>query len=250
VIETREDAFLGGRLSVRQPVYGYRAGADPVFLAAAIPVKPGQSVLELGCGVGTALCCLMARVSGLSVTGVERDPNHAQIARENCAPLDPAANIVLADIVDLPAQVTDQSFDHVFFNPPFFDRTSGPAAPNPDREGGRGTDVTLGEWVDVALKRTRPGGILTLIHRTPWLPDAITAIGSRAGDVRVLPLQPRRGRVAKLFILQAKKGSNAPFCLLPSLILHKGDAHLEDGDSYTDDVAAILRKGAPLSMSI
>lgn len=249
MIETREDAFLGGRLHIRQPVNGYRAGADPVFLAAAIPAKSGQNVLELGCGVGTALCCLMARVSGLTVTGVERDPNHAQMARENCAPLDPTANIVIADIFDLPAQVIDQSFDHVFFNPPFFDRASGPAAPNPDREGGRGTDVTLGEWVDVALKRTRPDGLLTLIHRIAWLPDAIKALGSRAGDTRVLPLQPRRARAAKLFILQAKKGSNAPFTLLPPMILHKGDAHIEDGDSYTDSSAAVLRNGAPLFLS-
>ena len=249
MIESREDAFLGGRLHVRQPVRGYRAGADPVFLAAAVPAKSGQNVLELGCGVGTALCCLMARVSGLTVTGIERDPSYVEMARENCAQLDAAAEIIKTDIFRLPTRVTDQNFDHVFFNPPFFDRSSGPSAPNPDREAGRGADVTLGEWSDVALKRTRPGGTLTLIHRIDWLPDAIKALGSRAGDIRVLPLQPRHGRNAKLFLLQAKKGSNAPFTLLPSLVLHKGDAHIEDGDSYTDDVAAILRHGAPLLLS-
>lgn len=247
--ETRIDAFLGGRLHICQPVHGYRAGADPVFLAAAVPAKTGQNVLELGCGVGTASCCLMARVSGLLVTGIERDPTLSELAAKNCAALDPSAKIVVANIFDLPKDVTDQSFDHVFFNPPFFDRASGSAAPNPDREVGRGADVTLGAWLDVALKRTRPGGFLTLIHRMDWLPKAIKALGSRVGDIRVLPLQPRVGRSAKLFILQAKKGSNTPFTLLPPLILHKGDAHIEDGDSYTDAVAAILRGGAPLSLS-
>ena len=249
MIETREDAFLGGRLHIRQPIRGYRAGADPVFLAAAVPATSGQSVLELGCGVGTALCCLMARVSEVSAVGIERDTTHADLARENCAQLDPTAEIVTADIFDLPTHVTNQVFDHVFFNPPFFDRSSGPKAPNPDREVGRGTDVTLGAWIDVALKRLRPGGTLTLIHRVDWLPGAIVALGHRVGDIRVLPLQPRRGRNAKLFILQAKKGSNAPFTLLPPLILHKGDVHIEDGDSYTDVVSDILRNGAPLSLS-
>ena len=85
--ETREDAFLGGRLTIRQPVRGYRAGADPVFLAAAVAAKPGERVLELGCGVGTALLCLGARVAGLDLTGVERqgdlaDGGHASVRGE------------------------------------------------------------------------------------------------------------------------------------------------------------------------
>ena len=53
--EIVEDAFLGERLRIRQPATGYRAGSDPVFLAASVPALPGQSVLELGTGAGTAL---------------------------------------------------------------------------------------------------------------------------------------------------------------------------------------------------
>lgn len=44
---TTHDDFLGGLLSIEQPVKGYRAGVDPVFLAAAVPAQEGQSVLEL-----------------------------------------------------------------------------------------------------------------------------------------------------------------------------------------------------------
>ena len=53
--DLREDGFLGGRLRIAQPAQGYRAGADAVMLAAACPARPGQSVLELGCGAGVAL---------------------------------------------------------------------------------------------------------------------------------------------------------------------------------------------------
>lgn len=249
MMETRKDAFLGGRLQIRQPVDGYRAGADPVFLAAAIPATSGETALELGCGVGTALCCLQSRVPGISVLGVERDPDYADMARENCASLGQTSDIVAADIMDLPAFVTQETFDHVFFNPPFFDRTSGTAAPNLDRELGRGGDVTLLDWVKIALRRCRSGGSLTFIHRIESLPDAIISLTSRVGDIHVLPLQPRQGRPAKLFILQAKKGSKAKFQLLAPLVLHKGDTHEKDGDSYTDAASAILRDGAPLSVS-
>ena len=57
------DAFLGGRLRIWQPRAGYRAGIDPVMLAAAVPARPRQSVLELGCGAGTASLCLAAQPS-------------------------------------------------------------------------------------------------------------------------------------------------------------------------------------------
>ena len=56
--ETTDNAFLGGRVQLLQPRRGYRAGVDPVLLAAAVAARPGEAVLELGCGVGTALLCL------------------------------------------------------------------------------------------------------------------------------------------------------------------------------------------------
>ena len=33
---TSEDVFLGGRLTIRQPAKGFRAGLDAVLLAAAV----------------------------------------------------------------------------------------------------------------------------------------------------------------------------------------------------------------------
>jgi tRNA1(Val) A37 N6-methylase TrmN6 len=68
-----------------QPETGYRAGIDPVLLAAACPAQTGQEVLELGCGVGVASLCLGWRVPGLALSGVEIMGDYAQIARENAA---------------------------------------------------------------------------------------------------------------------------------------------------------------------
>jgi tRNA1Val (adenine37-N6)-methyltransferase len=92
------DAFLGGRLHVWQPKQGYRAGTDPVFLAAACPAQAGDSVLELGCGVGVASLCLGARVSGLTLTGIERQGDYAALARRNAEEAGLKLEVVEADI--------------------------------------------------------------------------------------------------------------------------------------------------------
>lgn len=245
---TTEDAFLGGRLTLRQPKHGYRSGADPVFLAAAVPASSGQSVLELGCGAGAALFCLMARVPGLDATGVERDRAAADLARGNADANGLPADIVTADIAGLPDTLRAQSFDHVFANPPFFDRTQGSRADG-SREAGRGEETPLSLWVDTAIRRLKPGGTLTLIQRADRLPDCLSALDDRIGDTLVLPLAARRGRSAKLMILHAKKGAKGPFRLAAPLVLHDGDRHEKDGDSYSTMARAILRDGAPLTLS-
>src|SRR5208283_5102281 len=79
------DAFLGGRIHVRQPGKGFRSGLDAVFLAAACPAREGDAILEAGCGAGAASLCLLARMGNITVTGVEADPDLAALARENAA---------------------------------------------------------------------------------------------------------------------------------------------------------------------
>lgn len=51
-VETTEDALLGGRVRLLQPRRGYRVAVDPVLLAAAVDARPGERVLDLGCGTG------------------------------------------------------------------------------------------------------------------------------------------------------------------------------------------------------
>ncbi|NNE88590.1 MAG: methyltransferase [Silicimonas sp.] len=244
-----KDAFLGGRLTIRQPKSGYRAGADPVFLAAAVPANSGDTVLDMGCGVGTALLCLMTRVPGLKAWGVEANSHYAFLAVQNaeCARLRP--EIHHCDLSDLPADLRSQSFDHVLTNPPFFDRTAGTRATDAGRETGRGEALDLNTWIDACVRRLSPKGTLTVVQRTDRLPALLNALDARVGDVSVLPLAPRDGRPAKLIILQARKGAKGPFRLISPFVLHKGDRHEKDSESYTNQAKDILRFGAPLHLS-
>lgn len=243
---TTEDAFLGGRLILQQPARGYRAGTDPVLLAAAVPAMPGQSVLELGCGVGAAALCLMARVPGLDVTGVELQPDYADLARRNATRNALPLGVVTADLARLPDDLRHRAFDHVIANPPYFD----PARSLPAQDGGKATafagDTPLAAWIDTALRRLAPGGRLTVIQRIERLPELLAACDTRIGGLRVLPLAGRDGRAPERVILHGRKGGRAAFRLLPALSIHAGPAHDGDRDSFAPAIAAVLRDGAPL----
>tara|TARA_R110002072_G_C7855474_1_gene526024 strand:- start:95 stop:850 length:756 start_codon:yes stop_codon:yes gene_type:complete len=238
------DVFLGGTLGIWQPARGYRAATDPVLLAAAVAARPGQEVLELGCGAGVALLALGARVPDLVLCGVERQALYAELARRNARDNGLPARIETADITALPADLR-QGFDHVLINPPYYPPTA-PAATDSGRAAALREDTPLEIWLDTALRRLKPGGYLTVIHLAERLPDLLAAIGSRAGAVRVRPLTARAGRAAGRVLLQARKGARGPFQLLAPLILHLGDRHLADRDDFTPTAQAILRDGEAL----
>lgn len=240
------DAFLGGRLMLWQPAEGYRAGVDAVLLAAACPARPDETVLELGCGVGTAALCLAWRVPGLAVTGVERQAEMAEIARRNAVETGLSLEVVTADLAALPAALRARSFDHAILNPPYFDRTASVRSDHAAREAAMGEETPLGTWLDVAARRLRPGGRLTLIQRADRLAEVLEGLGPRLGSVAVLPLLPRTGRDARLVLLRARKGGRAPLRLHAPLVLHAGERHLSDAEDYTPEALAVLRDGAPL----
>lgn len=244
----REDRLLGGRVRMLQPLAGYRAATDPVLLAAACPARPGQSVLDLGCGAGAVALCLAARVPELRLTGLEIQPAYAALARQNAALNAVAMTVIEGDVAHPPADLRALSCDHVVMNPPFHD--AGAVQPLPRRErdlAHREGAAGPADWVGCAIARLRPGGMLTVVHRTERLPDLLAALGGRAGAVAVLPLAARAGRAARRVVLRAVKGARGPFRLCAPLILHDGPEHLADRDDFTAEASAILRQCAPLA---
>ncbi|MDA5092550.1 methyltransferase [Aliiroseovarius sp. KMU-50] len=240
-----EDKFLGGQLVLTQPVNGYRAGVDPVFLAASIAANPGDTVLDLGCGAGAAALCLGTRVDGLHLVGVERQPEYVELAQMNAKNNGIAFDVHEGDLARMPGDVRDMSFDHVIMNPPYYLRDRGTASPDAMREGALGEDVPLATWLDQATRRLKPRGYVTMIQKAERLPEIMAGIDGRLGSILVQPLCPRIGRESALIIVRARKGGRAAFRLAAPLILHDGPQHVGDVEHYTPEVSAILRDGHP-----
>ena len=239
MIDERRDRFLGGRVEAWQPASGFRSGLDAVLLAAAVPAVPGESVLDLGTGAGIAALCLAAR-TGARVTGLERHPRYASLARRN------GLDVIEGDIAEMPVELRARRFDHVMSNPPFHDRRDGTIAPDPLREAAIGEEMPLAIWLDAGIRRLVPGGALTVILPAARLRDALAALDARMGSLRVLPIAPRAGCPAVRVLVQARKGGRAPLVLLPPFVLHRPDVASGHGDTHTDEANAVLRGGDAL----
>jgi tRNA1(Val) A37 N6-methylase TrmN6 len=241
-----DDAFLGGRLRLWQPARGFRSGMDAVLLAAAVPARPGESALDLGCGAGAAALALGARVGGMALAGLEAQPAYAALARANAARNGIALEVIEGDVAAPPAVLRGRAFDHVLMNPPFFDRAASSRAADPGRDLAQGGDAPLALWLALAARRLRPGGRLAAIHRAEGLPALLAALPAAMGSVLLRPLAPRQGRAARNILLLARKGGRAPFRLLAPLVLHAASRHARDGEDLTPQARAVFRDGAAL----
>jgi tRNA1(Val) A37 N6-methylase TrmN6 len=236
-----EDGLLGGRVRLRQPAEGYRAAIDPVLLAAAAPARPGQSVVDLGCGPGAAALCLLRRVGDCRVTGIELQADLVALANENASAngLEGLFSVVCGDVASLDRSAFG-GVDQVISNPPYLP----PERAAADKLGDVATveTVPLAAWLAVALSLVREKGCVTVIHRADRLDEILAALRPRAGDIAVLPLWPRAGEPARRVIVSARRGVRSPLRLLPGLVLHRADG------SYTDAAEAVLRHGGALSV--
>lgn len=229
-----EDGFLNGRLKLRQPRHGFRAGLDAVMLAAAVPAGTDDRCLELGAGVGTASLCLAAR-AGCSVTGIEIDPELTELANQNAA-LNAMPDLVRFEQGDALA-TREGAFGHVFCNPPFHG-SEGQTSPNAQKARALQDEGTLKDWVRSGVEHVASKGSFTVIVRADRLDEVLAALP--ATGVHIFPLLPRAGESPKRIIVQWRNGSDRKPARLPGLILHQSDGR------YTPEADAILRDAAPL----
>jgi tRNA1(Val) A37 N6-methylase TrmN6 len=238
-----EDLLLGGRLRLRQSRVGYRAGVDAALLAAVCDAKPGERVLEAGCGVGAVLLAAAARRPGVLFTGLERDQAALALAEQNIS-LNRMGECVTAIGGDVAAGFRAlglPAFDAVLANPPFFDDADAIRGPHPARHDAYIAADGLGAWIDFLLKAVREGGTISLIHRADRLGDILGLLAGKAGSVRIRPLQPFADQPAKRVLVRAIKTGKAPLVLLPALALHD---HSET--KHTAQAETILRGEAAL----
>ena len=246
--ELTKNKFLGNKLEILQFTEGYRGNMDSVLVAASVAAESGQKVLELGCGNGVALCCLLYRVSGLEVFGVEMDKRAADLCKRNIDLNMFKATIFNINIANTIKELKSVSFDHVFMNPPYFKQNSVKKPHTLSSHQAKVESMSLSAWFSVAKNRCKPNGKITIIQRVERLPDIINCLNGYFGQVIVQPISSFKDTSPKTVIVQATKTSGAAFKLLAPKIVHRRDG-ISGKVVYEDEFKKILRYGHPLQLN-
>ena len=247
--DVSEDAVLGGKLVLRQPLRGHRFGHDSILLAAAVAAHGGEQAVDLGAGVGAAGLALARRVEGLAVTLVEIDPTLAALAGENAERnglggrvRSVCLDVTAPDAAFAAANLKPEAADHVLMNPPFN------AAHNPSPERGRrlartASDATLRDWLRTAARLLRPAGEVTLIWRADGLGDVLAALASDFGAIALLPIHPKPGAAAIRVLARGVKARSGPLTRLRGIVLADADG------KPSAEAESVLRQGAALPLA-
>jgi len=234
-IATSRDALLGGRLGLRQPLQGHRAGSDAILLAAAAPAEGVSRLVDVGAGVGAVGLAILQRMEGASADLVEQDVGLAALAEENAAlnGLRERTRVVRVDVTRTrerrAAGLLDDAADLVVTNPPFFDARSVRVSPDARRASahvfagkapaGAGA-APLETWIIASLALLRAGGRFIIIHRPEALAQILCAFGQRLGGVAILPIHPQADAPAHRILVAGVKGARGPTSLRAGLALH------------------------------
>ena len=228
--EVTEDAFLGGRLRLRQPKSGHRAGHDAMLLAAATSARSGDRVVDFGAGIGAAGLAVARRVAGIELVLVEIDEALAELARGNAASNAIPADVIVLDVTSAAdafaaSGLPPDSVDAVLMNPPFNDPVRHRASPDKARETAHvATAATLETWIHAARRILKSGGVLTLIWRADGLAEVLAAVDRGFGNLAILPVHGDAKKPAIRVLVRAVKGGKAPTQMHAALMLNNESA--------------------------
>jgi tRNA1(Val) A37 N6-methylase TrmN6 len=248
--DVTEDAFLGGKLRLRQPKSGHRAGHDAMLLAAATPARPGDRVADLGSGVGAAGLAVAKRVNRIELVLAEIDERLTELARSNALSNAVAAEALVLDVTSTAerfasAGLVPDSVDVVIMNPPFNDASRHRASPDKAREVAHvAAAETLQSWIHAARRILKSGGNLAMIWRADGIAEVLAALDRGFGSLVILPVHADAASPAIRVLVRATKGGKAPVRLLAALLLN------DEAGRPTPNVQTILAGEGLLPLAI
>ena len=216
-------------------------GMDAVLLSGftAPVVKDGQKILDLGTGTGILPILLEAKTGASHLTGLEIQPESADMAKRSVAlnKLSSKIDIVPGDIKEADTVFGAASFDIITTNPPYM--IGGHGLKNISKAkliARHEVACTFDDIARVSSKLLKSGGKLFIVHRPFRLAELmVTLSGHRLEPKRMRLVFPHLNDEPNMVLIEAAKDGKSRIKIEPPLIVYK-----DDGD-YTDEIYRIYK---------
>lgn len=212
-------------------------GMDAVLLAGFTRVKPGERVLDLGTGTGILPILLAARTKGEFFTGLEIQPESADMADRSVKlnQLEEKVRIVTGDIKEADQIFGAGSHHVVTCNPPYMTDHHGLKNPGQPKAIARHEILcTLENVISQAFRVLMPNGRFYLVHRPFRLAEIISCLCTHGLEPKRMRLvHPYADREPNMVLIEALKGGNSGIKVEKPLVIY------QEPGKYMDEIYEI-----------
>ena len=198
---------------------------DAVLLSGFARVKDGASVLDLGTGTGIIPLLLEAKTGAAHLTGLEIQPDSADMARRSVAlnGLEDKIDIVTGDIKEAGSLFDAASFDVITCNPPYMIGKHGIANPQDAKAIARHEVLcTLEDVISQTARLLKPGGNFYLVHRPFRLAEIMVLLSKyKLEPKRMQLVYPYVDKEPNMVLLEANRGGRPRMTVEKPLIVYQ-----------------------------
>lgn len=209
-------------------------GMDAVLLSGFARAKKQERCLDLGCGNGIIPILMEAKTEGKHFTGLEVQPESADMARRSVAlnGLQDRIDIVEGDIKDASKIFGASSFHVVTTNPPYMTAQHGLTNVYEAKTIARHEVLcNLEDIIRESARLLMPGGRFYMVHRPFRLAEIISLmVQYRMEPKRMRLVYPYVDREPNMVLIEGLRGGKSRMTVEKPLIVYK-----EPG-KYTDEI--------------
>ena len=216
-------------------------GMDAVLLSGFARAKKQERCLDLGCGNGIIPILMEAKTEGKHFTGLEIQPESADMARRSVAlnGLQDRIDIVEGDIKDASKIFGASSFHVITTNPPYMIGTHGENSPSTAKAIARHEVLcTLDDILRESARLLMPGGRFYMVHRPFRLAEIFSTLKKYHLEPKRMQLvYPFVDKEPNMVLIEAMKGGNPRITVEKPLIVY------ETPGVYTKDIRELYGDG-------
>ena len=237
--ERIDDLQRGGFQIIQNPAK-FCFGMDAVLLSGFSWIRKNEKVLELGTGNGILPILLAAKTEGRQFTGLEIQPELADMASRSVILNDLTDRITImeGDLRQADQLLGRASFDVVVSNPPYMNQNHGLTNPQEAKAIAR-HEITcsLEDVVCQASRVLKPGGRFFMVHRPHRLAEIMHWLDHyRMEPKRMRMVHPYEDADANMVLIESVRGAGSWLKMEPPLIVY------ESAGVYTKEILQIYGK--------